>query len=145
MQEISSDPEHLPLSTFSSSRAEEPTYLTFADVSLLSSKTGNVNFDISKIQESKIAEEPLSITTTPLHEPKITASNSSNSNEQQHQVIACTRLSWKYVKKFPRLLNCILAVQLQQHLILLSINLSLNMRKSIILDTMKWKQQKDTS
>ena len=81
MQEILSDPEHLPLSTFSSSRAEEPTYSMFADVSLLSSKTGNVDFDISKIQESKKAEEPLSITTIPLHEPTIIARNPSSSNE----------------------------------------------------------------
>ena len=37
-----------------------------------------------------------------------------------------------------------LAVQLQQPLILLSIVLTLNMGKSTILNGMKWKQQKDT-
>ena len=41
LQEIPSDPEHLPLSPFSSSRVEEPTCSTFADVSLLSSEIGN--------------------------------------------------------------------------------------------------------
>ena len=81
LQEIPSDPEHLPLSPFSSSRVEEPTCSKFADVSLLSSETGNVDFDISETQESKIAEEPLSISTTPLHEPTaITSSNPSSSN-----------------------------------------------------------------
>ena len=58
LQEIPSDPEHLPLSPFSSSRVEEPTCSTFADVSLVSSEIGKVGFDISETQESKIAEEP---------------------------------------------------------------------------------------
>ena len=84
LQEIPSDPKHLPLSPFSSSRVEEPTCSTFADVSLLSSEIGNVDFDISKTQESKIAEEPLSISTIPLHEPTTITSNPSSSNEHQH-------------------------------------------------------------
>ena len=83
LQEIPSDPKHLPLSPFSSSRVEEPTCSTFADVSLLSSEIGNVDFDISKTQESKIAEEPLSISTIPLHEPTTITSNPSSSNEHQ--------------------------------------------------------------
>ena len=66
---------------------EEPTCSTFADVSLLSSEIGNVDFDISETQESKIAEEPLSISTTPVHEPT-TTSNPSSSSEHQHQVKA---------------------------------------------------------
>ena len=103
LQEIPSDPEHLPLSPFSSSRVEEPTFSTFADVSLLSSETGKVDFDISETQESKIAEEPLSISTTPLHEPTAITSNRSSSNEHHHKVIPCPRLSWKYVKKYPKI------------------------------------------
>ena len=106
LQEIPSDPEHLPLSPFSASRVEEPTCSTFADVSLLSSETGtgNVDFDVSETQERKIAEEPLSISATPLHyEPITTASNPSSSNE--HQVISCPRLSWKYVKKYPKIIK----------------------------------------
>ena len=81
LREIPSDPEHLPLSPFSSSRVEETTCSTFADVFLLSSETGNVDFDISETQKSKIAEEPLSISTTPVHEPTTIASNPSSSNE----------------------------------------------------------------
>ena len=70
LQEIPSDPEHVPPFLFSSSRVEKPTFSTFADVSLLSSETGNVDFDVSKTRKSKIAEKPLSISTTPLdHEP----------------------------------------------------------------------------
>ena len=80
LQEIPSDPEHLLLSPFSSNRVEEPTYSTFADISLLSSETGNVDFDVSETQESQIAEEPISISTT-LHKPKKIASNPSSSNE----------------------------------------------------------------
>ena len=38
MQEIPSDPEHHPLSPFSSSRARKPTCSTFVDISLLSSE-----------------------------------------------------------------------------------------------------------
>ena len=103
LQEIPSDPEHLPLSPFSSSRVEEPTCSLFPDVSpLLSSEIGNVDFDISETQESKIAEEPLSISTTPLHEPTTITSNPSSSNEHQHQVISCPRLSWICVKKVPK-------------------------------------------
>ena len=49
------------------------------------------------------------------------------------------------LKSTQRLLKCILAVQLQQPLISLSIVLSLNMGKSSILKGMKWKLQKDTS
>ena len=80
LQEIPADSEHLPLSPFSSSRVEEPTYSTFADVSPLSSETGNVDFDISETQESQIAEEPISISTT-LHKPTKIASNPSSSDE----------------------------------------------------------------
>ena len=40
---------------------EEPTCSTFADVSLLSGEIGNVDFDVSETQESKMVEEPLSI------------------------------------------------------------------------------------
>ena len=81
LQEIPSDSEHLPLSPFSSSRVEKPTCSTFADVSLLSSEFRNVDFDVSETQESKIAEESLSISTTPLHEPTaVTSSNPSSSN-----------------------------------------------------------------
>ena len=144
LQEIPSDPEHLPHSPLSSSRVEEPTCSTFADVSLLSSEIGNVDFDTSETQENKIAEEPLSISATPLHEPTTITSKPSSSNEHQHQVISCPRLSWKYVKSTQRLLNCILSDQLPQHLILLSIVLSLNMGKSIILKGMK-RKQKDTN
>ena len=42
---------------------------TLTDVSLLSSEIGNVDFDIQETQESKLAEEPLSISTTLLHKP----------------------------------------------------------------------------
>ena len=104
LQEIQSDPEYHPLSPFSSSRVEEPTCSTFADVSLLSSEIGNIEFDISETQETKLAEEPLSISTIPLHEPTAT-SNSSSSNEHQHQLIPCPRLSWKYVKKYPTIVK----------------------------------------
>ena len=45
------------------------------------------------------------------------------------------------LKSIQRLLTCILAVQLQQPLLLLSIILSLNMAKSSILKGMKWKQK----
>ena len=94
LQEVPSDPEDLPLSPISSSRVEQPNCSTFADVSLLSNETGNVDFDVSKTQKSKIAKKPLSISTTLLvHEPTSVASNPSNSNE--HQVISCSRLSWK--------------------------------------------------
>ena len=92
-----------PLSPFSSNRVEEPTCSKFTDVSLLSSEIGNVDFDISETQESKIAEEPLSISTTPLHKPTTIASNPYSSNEHQYQVIFCPRLSWKYVKKLPKI------------------------------------------
>ena len=54
LQQIQSYPEHLPPSPFSSSRVEEPTCSKFAHISLLSSQTGNVDFDISETQESKI-------------------------------------------------------------------------------------------
>ena len=70
---------------------EEPACSTFADVSLLSSEIGNVDFDISETQESKLAEQPLSFSATPLHEP-MTTSNPSSSNEHQHQVIFCPKL-----------------------------------------------------
>ena len=53
---------------------EEPTLQTFADVSLLSSKIDMLTL-ISETQESKIKEEPLSISATPLHEPTAIASN----------------------------------------------------------------------
>ena len=93
LQEIPSDsPEHHPPSPFSSRRVEEPTCSTFGDVSLLSSKIGNGDFDMSEAQESKLAEELLSISTTPLHEPTTITSNPSSSNEHQHQVISCPRL-----------------------------------------------------
>ena len=102
LQEIPSDPEHLPRSSFSSSREEEPTCSKFADVSLLSGETGNVDYDISEIQESKIAEESLSISTTPLHKPTTISSNPSSSNK--HQVISCPSL-WKYVKKYSKIIK----------------------------------------
>ena len=57
LQDIPSDPEHLPLSPFSSSRVEEPTCSTFADVSLLSSEIENMDFNISETQQSNIVEE----------------------------------------------------------------------------------------
>ena len=82
---------------------EETTCSTFADVSLLSSETGNVDFDESETQKSKIAEKPLSISTTLDHEPTSIASNPSSSNE--HQVISCPRLSWKYVKKYRKIVK----------------------------------------
>ena len=41
----------------------------FVDVFLFSRETENVEFDITETQESKIAEETLSNSTTPLHEP----------------------------------------------------------------------------
>ena len=92
LQEIPSDPEHFRLSPFSSRRLEEPTCSTFTDVSMLFSETGNVDFDESETQESKIAEEPLSVSTTPLHhEPTTIASNSPSSND--YQVVSCPRLS----------------------------------------------------
>ena len=72
---------------------EEPTCSKFADISLVSSETGNVGFDISETQESKIAEEPLSISTAPLHKPTTIESNPSSYNEHQHQIIPCPRLS----------------------------------------------------
>ena len=102
LQEIPSDPEHLPRSSFSSSREEEPTCSKFADVSLLSGETGNVDYDKSEIQESKIAEESLSISTTPLHKPTTISSNPSSSNK--HEVISCPRL-WKYVKKYSKIIK----------------------------------------
>ena len=104
-QEIPSDPEHLTLSPFSSSRVEEPTCSTFDDVSLLSREIGNMDFDISETQESKTAEEPLSISTTRMYEPTTITSNPSSSNEHQHQVISRPRLSWKYVKKYPKVVK----------------------------------------
>ena len=110
LQEIPSDAEYLLVFPFSSSRVEEPTCSTFADVSLLSSEIGNVDFDISETQEtqenqeSKIAEEPLSVSITSLHEQTMT-SNPSSSNEDQYQVISCPRLSWKYVKKYPKIVK----------------------------------------
>ena len=77
-----------PFFSISSSRVKEPTCSTFADVSLLFSEIGNIDFDISETQESKLGEEPLSISTTPpLHEPT-KSSNPSSSNEYQHQVIS---------------------------------------------------------
>ena len=83
---------------------EESTCSTFADFSLLSSETGNVDFDVSETQENKIVEEPLSITITPLHhEPTTITSNPSSSNEDQ--VIFCPRLSWKYVKKYSKIVK----------------------------------------
>ena len=104
LQEISSDLEHHPISPFSSSTVEEPTCSTIADVSLLSSEIGNADFDISETQESKLAEEPLSTSTTPLHE-QTTTSSPSSSNEHQHQVISCPILSWKYVEKYPKIVK----------------------------------------
>ena len=92
-KKIPSDPEHLLLPPFSSSRVEQPTCSMFVDVSLLCSETGSVDFDISEAQEIKIAEEPLSISTTPLHELTTIASNLSSSNEYQHKVISRPRLS----------------------------------------------------
>ena len=70
-----------PFPPFSSSRVEQPTCSKFTGVSLLSSETGNVDFDISETQESTIAEEPSSISTA-------IASNPSSSNEHQYQVIS---------------------------------------------------------
>ena len=67
MQEIPADLVPHPLFSFSSSSGEQPTCSTFVDISLLSTETGNVKFDISKTQDSKIAEEPLSVSKTPLH------------------------------------------------------------------------------
>lgn len=55
------DPEHQPLSPFSSCRVEELACSTFDDVSLLSNGTRNVDFDISETQESKIPEKPFLI------------------------------------------------------------------------------------
>ena len=101
---MQSGSEHHQLSPFSSSRVEEPNCSTFADVSVLSSEIGNVDFDISETQESKLGEEPLSISTTSLHEPT-TTSNPCSSNEHQHQVTSCPKLSWKYVKKYPKIVK----------------------------------------
>ena len=81
LPEIPADPEHHPLPLFSSSKMEESTYWTFADVSLLSSEIENVNFDTSETQETKIAEEPLSISTKPLNESTTITSNICSSNE----------------------------------------------------------------
>ena len=103
LQEIPADPEHYPISSFSSSCV--PFCSTFADVSPLSSETGNIDSDISETQESRIAEEPLSISTTSLYESKTIISNLSSSNERQHQVISCPRLSLKYVKKYPKIVK----------------------------------------
>ena len=61
-----------------------------------------MDFAIPETQGSKMAEEPLSISTTPLHKPTTIASYPCRSNEHQHQVISCPRLSWKYVKKYPK-------------------------------------------
>ena len=55
LQEIPADPEHYPISSFSSSCV--PFCSTFADVSPLSSETGNIDSDISETQESRIAED----------------------------------------------------------------------------------------
>ena len=92
-KKIPSDPEHILLPPFSSSRVEQPTCSMFVDVSLLCSETGSVDFDISEAQEIKIAEEPLLISKIPLHEVTTIASNLSSSNEYQHKVISCPRLS----------------------------------------------------
>ena len=72
---------------------------------LLSSEIGNVDFDIPETQQSKTAEESLSISATPLHEPKTITSNPSSCNEHHHQVISCARLSWKFVKKYPKIVK----------------------------------------
>ena len=56
-------------------------------------------------QKPRKVEEPLSISTTPLHEPTTITSNTSSSNEYQHQVISCPRLSWIYVKKYPKIVK----------------------------------------
>ena len=95
-------------------------------------------------QEIKIAEEPLSI-STPLHKPTTIESNPFSSNEHQHEVISCPRLSWKYLKKYPEILKLYTGCPTAATFDLLSIVLSLNIGKSSILKGMKWKQQKDTS
>ena len=64
-----------------------------------------MDFDVSETQESKIAEEPLSISTTPLYQPTKIASNPFSSNENQHQVISCPMLSWEYVIKYPEIVK----------------------------------------
>ena len=84
---------------------KESTCLTFADVSLLSSEIGIVNFHISETKESKTAGEPLSNSSTPLHEPATTTSNPSSYSERQHKVISCPRLSWRYVKKYTKIVK----------------------------------------
>ena len=45
------------------------------------------------------------MSTTPLHKPGTIKSNPSSSNEHQHQVISCLRLSWKYGKKYPKIVK----------------------------------------
>ena len=84
---------------------EEPTCSTFPDVPLSSSEIANVDFDITETQEIKIAEEPLPVSITLLHEPTKITSNPSSSNKHQHQVIFCSRLSWKYLKKHPKIIK----------------------------------------
>ena len=105
LQEIASDSDYHPLSPFLWSRMEKPTCPTFADVFLLSSEIENVDFDISETEEGKLADEPLSISTTPLHEPKTITTNPSSPNEHQYEVISCPKLSWKYVKKCSKIVK----------------------------------------
>ena len=56
-------------------------------------------------QESKLTEDSLLVSTTPLHEPTTITSNPSSSNENLHQVISCPSLSWKYVKKYRKVVK----------------------------------------
>ena len=143
LREIPADPEHYPLSSFSSSCA--PFCSTFADVSPLSSEIGNIDSDISETRESKIAEEPLSISTTPLYEPKIIISNLSSSNERQHQVISCPRLSLKYIEKYPKIVKLYNGYPAAAAFDFIINHFKPKHGKSSILKGIKWKKQKDIS
>ena len=70
-----------------------PTCSTCVDFFLLLGEIRNVDFDILETLESKLAEEPLSISTTPLHELTTITSNPFTSSGYQHQLISCPRLS----------------------------------------------------
>ena len=72
----------------------------FADVSLLSSEIAYVDFVIRETHERNIVGEPLPISATPLYEPT-TTNNPSRSNERQHQVIFCPRLSCPKILMLP--------------------------------------------
>ena len=98
-----------------------------------------MNFDVSETQESRVAEEPLSVSATPLRKSTTIASKPSGSNEHQHQVMSCPRLSRKYVKKYPKIVKLCTGCATAAVFDFIINRLSLHMGKSSILKGMKWK------